>query len=217
MAGSTGWLRGVVKEVPSGDTLVIVGTAKQGPPPEKRITLSSLIAPKLVRALSVLLLAAAGQARSSRGPADRERWMQIILLLQPLLLDNNPLVTIPHVQGKRDGSSKDEPFAWESREFLRKRCIGQVRGTHRLGVVAATGTCSSSSGSIDTCRSAANDNKHPGASGGRQPGTPRWCVRSWLWSAWGNLRDLSQPHGMPGQRARRSVLVQLCVAVAHGA
>lgn len=46
---ATGWLRGVIKEVPSGDTLVIVGTAKQGPPPEKRITLSSLIAPKLVR------------------------------------------------------------------------------------------------------------------------------------------------------------------------
>lgn len=46
---ATGWLRGVVKEVPAGDTLVIVGTAKQGPPPEKRITLSSLIAPKLVR------------------------------------------------------------------------------------------------------------------------------------------------------------------------
>lgn len=46
---ATGWLRGVIKEVPSGDTLVIAGTSKQGPPPEKRITLSSLIAPKLVR------------------------------------------------------------------------------------------------------------------------------------------------------------------------
>ncbi|GLC57824.1 hypothetical protein PLESTB_001270800 [Pleodorina starrii] len=72
---ATGWLRGVVKEVVSGDTLVIAGTTKgPGPAPEKRITLSSLIAPKL---------------------------------------------------GKRDGSSKDEPFAWESREFLRKKCIGQ--------------------------------------------------------------------------------------------
>ncbi|EFJ43941.1 hypothetical protein VOLCADRAFT_95870 [Volvox carteri f. nagariensis] len=72
---ATGWLRGVVKEVVSGDTLVIAGTTKgPGPAPEKRITLSSLIAPKL---------------------------------------------------GKRDGSSKDEPFAWDSREFLRKKCIGQ--------------------------------------------------------------------------------------------
>ncbi|KXZ48282.1 hypothetical protein GPECTOR_29g59 [Gonium pectorale] len=72
---ATGWLRGVVKEVVSGDTLVIAANTKgPGPAPEKRITLSSLIAPKL---------------------------------------------------GKRDGSAKDEPFAWESREFLRRKCIGQ--------------------------------------------------------------------------------------------
>lgn len=49
-----------------------MGSAKTGPPPEKTITLSSLIAPKLAR---------------------------------------------------RDG--KDEPFAWESREFLRKKCVGK--------------------------------------------------------------------------------------------
>lgn len=47
---ATGWLRGVVKEVVSGDTLVIAGSTKgPGPAPEKRITLSSLLAPKLVR------------------------------------------------------------------------------------------------------------------------------------------------------------------------
>ncbi len=46
---ATGWLRGTVKEVVSGDTLVIAGTTKPGVvAPEKRITLSSLIAPKLV-------------------------------------------------------------------------------------------------------------------------------------------------------------------------
>lgn len=72
---ATGWLKGTIKEVPSGDTLVIVGAAKVGVPPEKRITLSSLVAPKI---------------------------------------------------GKRDGSVRDEPFAWESREFLRKKCIGQA-------------------------------------------------------------------------------------------
>jgi staphylococcal nuclease domain-containing protein 1 len=45
-----GWLRGIVKEVVSGDTVVVVA-ATQGPavPPEKRLTLSSLIAPRLVR------------------------------------------------------------------------------------------------------------------------------------------------------------------------
>ncbi|GBF98194.1 hypothetical protein Rsub_10694 [Raphidocelis subcapitata] len=69
------WLRGTVKEVLSGDSLTIVGGAKPGTvPAEKRLTLSSLIAPKL---------------------------------------------------GKRDGTTKDEPFAWQSREFLRKKLIGQ--------------------------------------------------------------------------------------------
>lgn len=71
MAGS--WLKGVVKEVISGDSISIVGGAKPGQvPAEKRITLSSLIAPKL---------------------------------------------------GKRDG--RDEPFAWQSREYLRSKLIGQ--------------------------------------------------------------------------------------------
>eukprot|EP00897_Mesotaenium_endlicherianum_P003964 jgi/Mesen1/3596/ME000020S03125 len=69
---ATGWLRGVVKSVPSGDSLTIMGLVKSGPPPEKTITLSSLIAPKLAR---------------------------------------------------RD--TRDEPFAWNSREYLRKKCIGK--------------------------------------------------------------------------------------------
>jgi staphylococcal nuclease domain-containing protein 1 len=29
------------------------------------------------------------------------------------------------LQGRRDGSTKDEPFAWQSREFLRKRAVGK--------------------------------------------------------------------------------------------
>ncbi|RRT66319.1 hypothetical protein B296_00037893 [Ensete ventricosum] len=47
-AGATGWLRGKVKAVPSGDSLVIMGSTKAEIPPEKTITLSSLIAPRLV-------------------------------------------------------------------------------------------------------------------------------------------------------------------------
>jgi staphylococcal nuclease domain-containing protein 1 len=44
-----GWLRGKVKEVLSGDSVVIVANVKSDlPPPEKRLTLSSLVAPKLV-------------------------------------------------------------------------------------------------------------------------------------------------------------------------
>lgn len=44
-----GWLRGKVKEVVSGDTVVIVGgTQGLAVPQEKRLTLSSLLAPRLV-------------------------------------------------------------------------------------------------------------------------------------------------------------------------
>lgn len=71
---ATGWFRGVVKEVPNGDSLVIMGNVASGPPPEKRITLASLVAPRL---------------------------------------------------GRRDGSTSDEHFAWQSKEFLRKLTIGQ--------------------------------------------------------------------------------------------
>ncbi|XP_010483859.1 PREDICTED: staphylococcal nuclease domain-containing protein 1 [Camelina sativa] len=68
------WLKGRVKAVTSGDCLVITALThtRSGPPPEKTITLSSLMAPKLAR----------------RGGID-------------------------------------EAFAWESREFLRKLCIGK--------------------------------------------------------------------------------------------
>ncbi|CAD7701107.1 unnamed protein product, partial [Ostreobium quekettii] len=74
MAPPSQWLRGTVKAVHSGDTLLVMGAAAGGPPPEKTLILSSLKAPKL---------------------------------------------------GRRDGATKDEPFAWESREFLRKKCIGK--------------------------------------------------------------------------------------------
>ena len=30
------------------------------------------------------------------------------------------------LQGRRDGSTRDEPFAWQAREFLRKFCVGKV-------------------------------------------------------------------------------------------
>lgn len=48
--GPTGWYKGKVKDVPSGDCLVLVALAssKPGPLPEKTITLPSLIAPRLV-------------------------------------------------------------------------------------------------------------------------------------------------------------------------
>ncbi|KAE8697320.1 calcium-binding mitochondrial carrier protein SCaMC-2-B-like isoform X1 [Hibiscus syriacus] len=73
-AGGSGWYKGRVKAVPSGDSLVVTAltTNRPGPPPEKTITLASLIAPRLAR----------------RGGVD-------------------------------------EPFAWDSRDYLRKLCIGK--------------------------------------------------------------------------------------------
>ena len=70
---------GVVKQVTSGDTIIIRGQPIGGPPPEVTITLCNVTAPKL------------------------ERWK---------------------VNDSID-ESKDEPYAWEAREFLRKKLIGQ--------------------------------------------------------------------------------------------
>lgn len=47
-AGNSGWLRGKVKAVMSGDTLVIMGFTKAEIPPEKTIVLAHLSAPRLV-------------------------------------------------------------------------------------------------------------------------------------------------------------------------
>ncbi|KAL4429360.1 hypothetical protein ABPG77_005134 [Micractinium sp. CCAP 211/92] len=70
-----GWMKATVKSVENGDTVVVAAGAKPGAiPAEKRITLSSVLAPKL---------------------------------------------------GRRDGSTRDEPFAWQAREFLRKLCVGK--------------------------------------------------------------------------------------------
>ncbi|KAG1653353.1 Nuclease domain-containing protein 1 [Nymphon striatum] len=70
--------RGIVKQVLSGDSVIIRGIPKGGPPPEKQICLSNISAPKLAR----------------RPNANVEE-------------------------------SKDEPYAWEAREFLRKKLIGK--------------------------------------------------------------------------------------------
>merc|ERR1712096_350427 len=41
--------RGIVKQVISGDIIIIRGQPKGGPPPEKQINLSNIMAPKLAR------------------------------------------------------------------------------------------------------------------------------------------------------------------------
>ncbi|XP_051162988.1 staphylococcal nuclease domain-containing protein 1 [Leptopilina boulardi] len=70
---------GTVKQIVSGDTITIRDQPKDGPPPEKTICLSNIIAPKL--------------ARRAIGNSEE---------------------------------TKDEPYAWEAREFLRNKLIGEV-------------------------------------------------------------------------------------------
>ncbi|XP_054718576.1 staphylococcal nuclease domain-containing protein 1-like [Uloborus diversus] len=69
----------IVKQVQSGDTVILRGQPRGGKPKEKTLGLSSIIAPKLARR--------------------------------------------PNASG--EGATKDEPYAWEAREFLRKKLIGK--------------------------------------------------------------------------------------------
>lgn len=70
--------KGIVKQITSGDTLIIRGQPKNGPPPEKRLRLANVTAPKIARKET------------------------------------------PNIPG-----CEDEPYAWESREFLRKKLVGR--------------------------------------------------------------------------------------------
>ncbi|KAJ8031554.1 nuclease domain-containing protein 1 [Holothuria leucospilota] len=73
--------RGIVKQILSGDAVIIRGVPKGGPPPEKQICLSNVVAPKLARRAN------------------------------------------PNIENSVE--TKDEPYAWEAREFLRKKLIGR--------------------------------------------------------------------------------------------
>ncbi|XP_065668229.1 staphylococcal nuclease domain-containing protein 1 [Hydra vulgaris] len=70
--------KGIVKSVLSGDSVIIRGQPKGGPPPERQLALSNVVAPRL-----------------SKRP------------------------------GGNVETAADEPYAWESREFLRKKLIGK--------------------------------------------------------------------------------------------
>ena len=67
-----GWLKGQVKEVLSGDSVVIIGGVSKDSlavAPEKRITLSSLVAPRLVRKVAWRERRGARLARALDHPA----------------------------------------------------------------------------------------------------------------------------------------------------
>lgn len=70
--------KGIVKQVLSGDNILIRGQPKGGPPPERQLALSNVAAPRLAR----------------RAVGD-------------------------------SAETYDEPYAWECREFLRKKLIGK--------------------------------------------------------------------------------------------
>jgi len=73
--------KGIVKQVLSGDSIIIRGQPKGGPPPERQISLANINAPRLARRPN------------------------------------------PNIDGSVE--TQDEPFAWECREYLRKRIIGK--------------------------------------------------------------------------------------------
>jgi staphylococcal nuclease domain-containing protein 1 len=70
---------GIVKQILSGDCLVIRGQPKGGPPPERTLALSNVVAPRLAK-------------RPTQSTQE---------------------------------SNRDEPFAWQSREYLRRLLIGK--------------------------------------------------------------------------------------------
>eukprot|EP00116_Pleurobrachia_bachei_P002020 sb/3462282/ len=78
MAAPNTYYRGFIKQINSGDTVVIRGKPRGGPPQEQTIILSHITAPKLGR--------------------------------RPI---------------GNDDATIDEPYAWESREFLRKLTVGK--------------------------------------------------------------------------------------------
>jgi len=73
--------KGIVKQVLSGDCVVVRGQPKGGPPPEQQIALSNVVAPKVGRRAN------------------------------------------PNIAGSLE--TRDEPYAWESREYLRSKLIGK--------------------------------------------------------------------------------------------
>ena len=95
--------RGIVKQILSGDAIVIRGQPQGGPPPEKTICLSNVTAPRMARRPN------------------------------------------PNLEGSIE--TKDEPYSWEAREYLRQKLIGkeivfvkeyEVPGTKRVyGVIYA--------------------------------------------------------------------------------
>ena len=104
-------LNGVVKAVLSGDTLLIMGA------------LSSLALPLSSFALPAPAGPVLSGADATKGPPPEKQisWSHI---------------AAPRL-GNRNGTP-DQPFAWASREFLRKQVIGK-RVTFRVDSATATG------------------------------------------------------------------------------
>jgi hypothetical protein len=126
-AAAMSFFKGYVKEVPSGDTIVVSGgsgpSSNPAPAPEKRIVLASLSAPRLVR---VCGLPNTYVWKLFRHVNSREVSGFVV-----------HAVTVSVVcQGRSDGVSQDEPFAWSAREFLRKKAIGKVITVPRISQTA---------------------------------------------------------------------------------
>ncbi|CAI7990390.1 Staphylococcal nuclease domain-containing protein 1 [Geodia barretti] len=91
--------RGIVKQVLSGDTVVIRGQPCGGPPPTRTIALSNILAPRLAR----------------RGNPNVEGSLDTVdeqICCRRLLRGSGCKLCLI-------------PFSWEAREFLRKLLVGK--------------------------------------------------------------------------------------------
>lgn len=103
-----------------------------GPPPEKTITLASLVAPRMVRAPRPDRFAISNPSSTKARPeADFWSSARSVLAVTPatpraltrIRLRSPPSSPKTKPQARRDG--RDEPFAFASREFPRRLLIGK--------------------------------------------------------------------------------------------
>lgn len=112
----------VVKAVSSGDTVILQGRANNGPPPERQLSLASLLAPKV--------------ARSAQGPEEVRCVSSVCGVLIVDACWGEGLSPIPNSNPRLETQQPPpsfpvvyaQPFGWAAREYLRKLLVGhQVR------------------------------------------------------------------------------------------
>lgn len=118
----------VVKAVLSGDTVVLMGKPQNGPPPELQLSLASLQAPKLARGPQMTDEVGACACVASSvvwRSLDRSDLCWVALALDARL--QNAMANANGFDANRFRVcwGNEQPFAWQSREYLRNLVIGK--------------------------------------------------------------------------------------------